>query len=80
MIFSFLINKIILKLDSLSSMSPLIHRVLTCPLIFAFSQDCPEFPGPEVIKLFSWLTQFSMKFQMLISINISRNSAFFRLR
>ena len=37
-------------------------------------------PGPEVIKLFSCSTQLSMKFQMLISIKISRNSAFVRLR
>ena len=28
-------------------------------------------PGPEVIKLFSFSTQVSMKFQMLISIKIS---------
>ena len=34
------------------------------------------YPGPEVIKLFSWSTQLSMKFQMLISLKISRNSAF----
>ena len=33
-------------------------------------------PGPEVIKLFSCSTQH----EMLISINVSRNSAFFRLR
>ena len=33
-------------------------------------------PGPEIIKLFSWSTQQSMKFQMLISIKIPRNSAF----
>ena len=36
--------------------------------------------GPEVIKLFSCSTQLSMKFQMLINLKISRNSAFFRLR
>ena len=35
---------------------------------------------PEVIKLFSCSAQLSMKFKMLISIKISRNSAFFRLR
>ena len=35
--------------------------------------------GPEVIKLFSCSTQLSMKFQMLISIKISRISAFLRL-
>ena len=33
--------------------------------------------GPEVIKLFSRSTQLSMKFQMLISMKISRNSTFF---
>ena len=32
--------------------------------------------GPEVIKLFSCLTQLSMKLQMLVSIKVSRNSAF----
>ena len=32
--------------------------------------------GPEVIKHFSCSTQLSMKIQMLISIKISRNSAF----
>ena len=32
--------------------------------------------GPKVIKLFSCPTQLSMKFQMLISIKISINSAF----
>ena len=36
--------------------------------------------GPTVIKLFLCSTQLSMKFQMLISIKISRNSAFVRLR
>ena len=36
--------------------------------------------GPEVIKLFSYSTQLSMKFKMLISMKISRNTAFFRLR
>ena len=36
--------------------------------------------GPEVIKLFSYSTQLSIKFLMLISIKISRNLAFFRLR
>ena len=35
-------------------------------------------PGPEVIKLFSCSTLLSMKFQMLISIKISRNSGFFQ--
>ena len=35
-------------------------------------------PGPEVIKKFSCSTLLSMKFQMLISINISRNSTFFQ--
>ena len=35
--------------------------------------------GPEVIKLFLCSTQLSMKFQMLISIKLSRNSAFLRL-
>ena len=33
-------------------------------------------PVSEVIKPFSWSTQLSMKFQMLISLKISRNSAF----
>ena len=33
-------------------------------------------PGPEVIKLFSCSTQLSMKFEMLISLKISRNSDF----
>ena len=37
-------------------------------------------PGPEVIKLFSYSTQLSMKFKVLISMKISRNTAFFRLR
>ena len=32
--------------------------------------------GPEVLKLFSCSTQLSMKFQMLISMKISRNSAY----
>ena len=32
--------------------------------------------GFEVIKLFSCSTQLSMKFEMLTSIKISRNSAF----
>ena len=35
--------------------------------------------GPEVIKLFPCSTQLSMKFQMLISLNISRNLVFFWL-
>ena len=35
-------------------------------------------PGPEVIKLFSCSSQLSMKFQMLISIKLSRNSVLFR--
>ena len=34
---------------------------------------------PEVIKLFSCSTQLRMKFEMLISIKISRNLAYFRL-
>ena len=34
---------------------------------------------PEVIKLFSCSAELSKKFLMLISIKISRNSAFFRL-
>ena len=38
------------------------------------------YPRSEVIKLFSCSAQLSVKFQMLISIKISRNSAFFRLR
>ena len=33
-------------------------------------------PGLEVIKHFSCSTELSMKFQMLIRIKISRNSAF----
>ena len=33
-------------------------------------------PGPEVIKLFSCSTQLSMKFEMLISIKVSRNLVF----
>ena len=37
-------------------------------------------PGPEIIKLFTCSTQLSMKFEMLISIKISRNSGFCRLR
>ena len=32
--------------------------------------------GPKAINLFSCSTQLSMKFQMLISIKMSRNSAF----
>ena len=36
--------------------------------------------GLEVIKLFSYSTQLSMKFKMLISVKMSRNSAFLRLR
>ena len=36
--------------------------------------------GPKVIKLFPCSTQLSMKFEMLISIKISRNVSFFRLR
>ena len=36
--------------------------------------------GPEVIKLVSCSAQLSMKFEMLISIKISRNLAFFMLR
>ena len=39
----------------------------------------PQGPGPEVIKLFSCSTQFSIKFQMLLSIKISRKSAIVRL-
>ena len=37
-------------------------------------------PGPEVIKLLSCSTQLSMKFQMLISVKLSRNLASFRLK
>ena len=37
-------------------------------------------PGPKIIKVFSCSTQLSMKFKMLISMKISRNSAFFSLR
>ena len=37
-------------------------------------------PGPEVIKLFSCSTQLSIKFELLISMKISRNSAVFRAR
>ena len=33
-------------------------------------------PGPDGIKLFSCSTQLSIEFQMLISVKISRNSAF----
>ena len=44
--------------------------------IFAYSHQAET--GPEVIKLFSCSTQLSMKFYMLISIKISRNSAFFQ--
>ena len=40
----------------------------------------PVQTGPEVIKRFPSSTQLSMKFQMLISLNTSRNSAFFCLR
>ena len=36
--------------------------------------------GPEAIKLFSYPAQLSKEFYMLISIKISRNSAFSRLR
>ena len=49
----------------------LMHSSVAVPLMT---------PGPEVIKLFLCSTQLSMKFQMLISIKISRNSAFVRLR
>ena len=41
---------------------------------FLTYSDCS--PGPEVIKLFSCSTEESMKFQMLISIKISRKAAF----
>ena len=34
-------------------------------------------PGPNVIKNFSCSTQLSMKFEMVISIKVSRNSGFF---
>ena len=34
-----------------------------------------KYPGPEVINFFSCSSQFSIKFQILISINISRISA-----
>ena len=42
----------------------------------AIMKGCAMRPGPKVIKLFSCSTQLSMKFQMLISIKISRNSVF----
>ena len=49
------------------------------PFMIGNNQELIE-SGPEVIKLFLCSTQLSMKFQMLISIKISRNSAFVRLR
>ena len=39
-----------------------------------------NWPGPEVIKLFSCSTQLSMKFKIPIGMKVSRNSAFFRRR
>ena len=45
-----------------------------------FIAEVVEKPGPEVMKLFACSTQLSMKFYMLISIKISRNSACFRFR
>ena len=74
---------------------PLIHvKTPTIVVIFTFMSrkkfmlSCVEHekcfitsrPGPEVIKLFLYSTQLSMKFKMLISMKISRNAAFFRLR
>ena len=46
-------------------------------LLYRIELDLYYKTGPKVIKLFSCSTQLSMKFLMLISINISRNSAFF---
>ena len=36
-------------------------------------------PGSEVIKLFSCSTQLSMKFQLLININIAKIKGFFKV-
>ena len=55
-----------------------------CPSILKqmlCSQLLPKFSsGPEFIKLFSCSAQLSMKYEMLISIKITENSAFARLR
>ena len=58
-------------------------RVVLLPL---FSRDVVDFvrrtflwmPGAEVIKLFSCSTQLSMKFKMLINIEIAKIDGIFR--
>ena len=59
------------------------HPSLHCTLPVCFPERRSPFEmgsGSKVIKLFPCSTQLSMKFKMLISMNITRNSAFFRLR
>ena len=48
----------------------------------ALTRECSDYPAAWArgYKTFLCSTQLSMKFQMLISIKISRNSAFVRLR
>ena len=41
---------------------------------------CTKSPGPEVIKLFSSLAQLSMKFQLLINVEIIKISGKFRFK
>ena len=53
----------------------MFQKVLTAIEVLLYNENNAG-PGPEVIKLFSCSTQLSMKFQMLISIKITRNSAF----
>ena len=40
-------------------------------------QNCKLCTGPEVIKLFSCSTQLSMKFKLLINIEIAKINGFF---
>ena len=55
----------------------LLNSCLYCPVLRDFHDAVHEMKSaPEVIKLFSCSTQLSMLFKMLISIKISRNSAF----
>ena len=51
------------------------------PLLFAeVTRDVFSQSGPKVIKLFSCSTQLSMKFKMLINIEIAKINGNFRFR
>ena len=48
--------------------------------VFEVSNQVRHKPGPEVIKLFSCSAQLSMKFQLLINVEIVKITGKFRFR